>query len=386
MEKRIRFSSILLLVCFFFSALCVAREGLCQEGGGVSVDIKVKADGKALFSAIGKYLDKQKEELSEVADTERTEEGVKVKMKSKILFNFDSFELKDTAKVELEKISKVLVKYPENVIVVEGHTDSSGEEDYNQTLSENRAKAVTDYLVSLGLADNSITFVGYGEAMPVASNDTPEGQEQNRRVEVDITVDEKKFKEKHKVEKKPVCPACPEADKRRYTDKMTMELGSRVSFSGVFYQNNYNRYQIMLGPLYGIFVFKGLQVGLKPVFYYYNDDPSGADNKTTEMNIGIFVSLAYVLDLKKIVFPYFQLNVGGFWGRETYHDSIGNQIKANKNSVGFGPEVGLKILVGRNGIISLGVQYLYETIGVTNKSTRDNRHSFFLDLGFGFWF
>jgi outer membrane protein OmpA-like peptidoglycan-associated protein len=87
------------------------------------------------------------------------------------------------AREKLAKISGILLAYPSLKIQVEGHTDSVGEDDYNQRLSEQRAQSVRGYLVDQMVAADSVTAFGFGKAKPVATNDTPEGRQQNRRVE-----------------------------------------------------------------------------------------------------------------------------------------------------------------------------------------------------------
>jgi outer membrane protein OmpA-like peptidoglycan-associated protein len=85
----------------------------------------------------------------------------------------------------LSKIQKAIRDFPERKIVIEGHTDSMGDETYNQELSLSRAKAVTAYLIAnMGLAEDRISYTGYRESKPVASNDTNEGRSLNRRIDV----------------------------------------------------------------------------------------------------------------------------------------------------------------------------------------------------------
>ena len=86
----------------------------------------------------------------------------------------------------LDKVAQSLVQYPDSLIDVTGHTDSTGSSTYNQTLSENRARAVADYLASRGVAAGRVRSQGYGETQPVASNATEEGRSANRRVEIKI--------------------------------------------------------------------------------------------------------------------------------------------------------------------------------------------------------
>src|SRR5205085_6586482 len=88
---------------------------------------------------------------------------------------------------KLAKVSGILLAYPGLKIQVEGHTDSIGTDAYNQTLSEHRAGEVRSYLVAQGVPENSVTAVGYGKADPVASNDTSEGRQRNRRVEMVVS-------------------------------------------------------------------------------------------------------------------------------------------------------------------------------------------------------
>lgn len=99
-------------------------------------------------------------------------------------FDFDKATLKPDGKRLLDEAVRILKDKPDMNVSVEGHTDSVGSDAYNQKLSERRAKAVRDYLVSQGVSASRITVVGWGEAKPVASNDTAEGRAENRRVEV----------------------------------------------------------------------------------------------------------------------------------------------------------------------------------------------------------
>lgn len=99
-------------------------------------------------------------------------------------FEFDKAQLRPEAQPKLENAVKVLTENPTVNVTLEGHTDSVGSDAYNQGLSERRANAVNDALVSMGIDASRLTVVGYGEAKPVASNDTAEGRAQNRRVDV----------------------------------------------------------------------------------------------------------------------------------------------------------------------------------------------------------
>jgi outer membrane protein OmpA-like peptidoglycan-associated protein len=106
---------------------------------------------------------------------------------SDVLFDFDKATLKPGAREKLAKVSGIVLAYPGLKLAVEGHTDSIGSEEYNQTLSEKRAYAVRDYLVAQNLNESSITAQGLGKSSPVATNDTNEGRALNRRVELVVS-------------------------------------------------------------------------------------------------------------------------------------------------------------------------------------------------------
>jgi len=139
---------------------------------------------------IGRYMDNQAKELEAVAETKRTEEGVVVTMKDKILFDIDSAALKPGAQGSLRSIADVLAKYPKTEVTVAGHTDSTGKAAYNQTLSERRANAVRFYLVDQGIGAQRVTAIGFGADQPIASNMDEMGRSQNRRVELHIRPNE----------------------------------------------------------------------------------------------------------------------------------------------------------------------------------------------------
>jgi len=154
--------------------------------------------GAAAGGLIGNYYDKQAKELAKIADVKKTENGIEVTLKNDILFTTGSAELSSAAKQTLTDLNTVLKKYPENIIQVQGHTDSSGSQAFNQTLSEKRAKAVYDYILANGLQTDSLTYVGFGPNQPIASNDTAEGKAKNRRVELKITANPKLVEQNRK--------------------------------------------------------------------------------------------------------------------------------------------------------------------------------------------
>jgi outer membrane protein OmpA-like peptidoglycan-associated protein len=170
-------------------------------GGGAAVGAGVGAlvGGKkgALIGAgvgaltggsVGLYLDKQAKELEKIAETKRTENGILVNMKNDILFEVDSADLKAEAVAQLVQVGDIVAKYADDKVAIEGHTDSSGGERYNEQLSLRRANAVKTVLVSRGVQESQITVAGLGESRPVADNGTAEGRGKNRRVELHITV------------------------------------------------------------------------------------------------------------------------------------------------------------------------------------------------------
>lgn len=150
--------------------------------------------GGAAGALIGRHMDKQAEELEEDlegADVERVGEGIKITFDSGLLFNFDSYALKPATKDNLIEMASTLKDYKETNILIEGHTDDKGSDEYNLKLSKDRAQAVRNFLIAQGVDPSRMTTQGYGESQPVATNDTAEGRQQNRRVEVAIYANEK---------------------------------------------------------------------------------------------------------------------------------------------------------------------------------------------------
>lgn len=128
------------------------------------------------------------QQLNAVLATRDTARGLIANM-SDVLFKTGSFELMPAARERLAKVSGIVLAYPNLHLQVEGHTDSIGSDDFNQALSERRAGAVRDYLVQQGITADSIEARGFGKTEPIATNDTPEGRQQNRRVELVLSGD-----------------------------------------------------------------------------------------------------------------------------------------------------------------------------------------------------
>jgi len=124
--------------------------------------------------------------LNEILETRDSARGLIVSM-SDVLFDTGQFSLKPGAREKLAKVAGILIAYPGLNIAVGGYTDNVGGDDMNQTLSENRAGAVRDYLVQEGVTANSVTAKGFGNSSPVASNDNSAGRQENRRVELVVS-------------------------------------------------------------------------------------------------------------------------------------------------------------------------------------------------------
>ena len=150
--------------------------------------------GGVTGAVIGRKMDKQAEEIkNEVpgAKVERVGEGIVVEFSSAVLFGFDQSNISSTAQNTLNDLVKILNKYPDTDLEIQGHTDNKGTETYNQGLSERRAVSVSNYVTSHGISSRRVTTVGFGKNSPKYSNDTESGRAQNRRVEFLITANEK---------------------------------------------------------------------------------------------------------------------------------------------------------------------------------------------------
>ena len=128
------------------------------------------------------------QQLNSILATRDSARGLIANM-SDVLFRSGSFELLPGARERLAKVSGIILAYPSLHVSIEGHTDSVGGDEYNQSLSERRAQAVRDYFVQQGVPSNSTEAHGFGKTEPIASNDTPEGRAQNRRVELVLSGD-----------------------------------------------------------------------------------------------------------------------------------------------------------------------------------------------------
>jgi outer membrane protein OmpA-like peptidoglycan-associated protein len=127
-------------------------------------------------------------QFNAILETRDTARGLVVNM-SDVLFDTAKFTLRPAAREKLAKISGIVLAYPTLALAIEGNTDSVGGDDYNQKLSENRADSVRDYLATEGIPSASMTAHGFGKTQPVAPNDTADGRQRNRRVELVVSGD-----------------------------------------------------------------------------------------------------------------------------------------------------------------------------------------------------
>lgn len=160
-----------------------------KEGAAIGAGVGAVAGGMT-GAAIGARMDNQQKELEKNvkgAKIERTAGNqINVKFDSGILFDVGSSNLKTDAKTALDNFAKVLNEYPETKLTVEGHTDNTGTKTLNKSLSEQRAMSVRNQLSFDGVKGDRMATYGYADDQPVASNATPDGRAQNRRVEIKI--------------------------------------------------------------------------------------------------------------------------------------------------------------------------------------------------------
>jgi outer membrane protein OmpA-like peptidoglycan-associated protein len=209
-------SSLFVLSFLFTSCDSVKNANNTQKGAGIGAaagaliggiignNTGIGTAGGALIGAavgggtgalIGNSMDKQAREIDQAlpgADVERVGEGIRLVLKEDaVRFDLNKSTLTSQAKANLDKLVPVFNSYADTNIEIFGYTDSTGKPDYNLTLSQKRAESVKAYLISKGLVASRFKTSGHGIADPIASNDTKEGQSQNRRVEFAITANEK---------------------------------------------------------------------------------------------------------------------------------------------------------------------------------------------------
>ncbi|MDH3321559.1 MAG: OmpA family protein [Flavobacteriaceae bacterium] len=212
--KKLTSITLAIAVIMAFSISCTAIENAnkTQKGAGLGVaggaliggliggDIGGALIGAAIGGAagglIGKSMDKQADKIEEAvpgAEVKRVGEGIQVVFddKSGVTFALNSAELTGTAKENLNAISEVFVEFPDTILMIEGHTDDTGEEAYNMTLSKKRAQSVADYFKNKGISGNRFTVKGFGETAPRFPNDSDANRAKNRRVEIGVAANDK---------------------------------------------------------------------------------------------------------------------------------------------------------------------------------------------------
>ena len=209
-------SSLFVLSFLFTSCDSLKNANNTQKGAGIGVaagaliggiignNTGIGTAGGALIGAavgggtgalIGNKMDKQAREIDQAlpgADVERVGEGIRLVLKEDaVRFDLNKSTLTSQAKTNLNKLVPVFNSYADTNIEIFGYTDSTGKPEYNLTLSQKRAESVKTYLISKGLVASRFKTSGHGIADPIATNDTKEGQSQNRRVEFAITANDK---------------------------------------------------------------------------------------------------------------------------------------------------------------------------------------------------
>ena len=166
-----------------------------HKSGNTVVGVLIGAGvGGTAGALIGRKMDKQAQELQEDlqgATVQRVGEGILITFNEGLQFDVNSSKVRTSSRTNVDNLSQVLNKYADTEILIEGHTDNTGSDEYNQTLSEKRAESVRKMLVTNGVVASRVSTIGYGEEQPLEDNATEAGRQANRRVEVAIYANEK---------------------------------------------------------------------------------------------------------------------------------------------------------------------------------------------------
>lgn len=180
----------------------VLGNNMGKGGKGTEGAIIGGVIGGVVGGVIGNKMDKQAREIEQAlpsAEVERVGEGIKLVLgENAVRFETNKSTLTPAAQTNLDKLIAVFQSYADTDIVIYGYTDSTGKIEYNQTLSEQRAASVKNYLIGKGLVGERFKTVGMGVNDPIASNETVEGRSQNRRVEFTITANQKMIEDAQK--------------------------------------------------------------------------------------------------------------------------------------------------------------------------------------------
>ena len=150
-------------------------------------------------AGVGKMMDDQERDMrdalaaSEAAAIRREGDLLAISLKGDVTFDYNSATVRPGLYSEIDRISNVLIKYPQTVIQVAGHTDSTGSESYNMDLSQRRADSVMNIIVQRGVSSTRVETMPYGESLPIADNSTEAGRAMNRRVEIKIAPTQQQY-------------------------------------------------------------------------------------------------------------------------------------------------------------------------------------------------
>lgn len=199
--------SILIAAAFLISGCSnwskTAKGAVIGTGGGAAAGAVIgktlgntaagaivgAAVGGTVGAIIGRNMDRKAREMEEEMEgvtIQRVEEGIAVSFDSGLLFGFDSATLRPEAQENLQKLATIINRDDDTILMIVGHTDSRGDENYNLGLSERRAQSAANYMISRGLDRSRVQIEGRGEYEPLAENSTETGMQKNRRVEVAI--------------------------------------------------------------------------------------------------------------------------------------------------------------------------------------------------------
>lgn len=212
--KKITSISLAMAIILSFTISCTAiqNSNKTQRGAGIGVAAGAlvggliggniggaligAAIGGAAGGLIGNHMDKQANKISEAvpgAEVKRVGEGIQIIFddKSGVNFAFDSSNLTADAKKNLDAVAEIFNEFPDTELMIEGHTDDIGNDDYNMKLSKRRADAVSHYIQSKGVAANRFSIKAFGETAPRFKNDSDGNRAKNRRVEIGVAANEK---------------------------------------------------------------------------------------------------------------------------------------------------------------------------------------------------
>jgi outer membrane protein OmpA-like peptidoglycan-associated protein len=205
------FAALLAVLLFASVSACATNTGtvaddkrvqgavlgtLAGAAAGAAIDHNKRGRGALIGAAvgglagagIGHYLEKQKQEIDQIPDANVQQQGeaLMVAFPGDVIFDTGSSSLSPGAFARLDQLADTLNRYPDTEVIVKGHTDGEGSEASNQVLSEQRADSVRRYLIGRGVAPSRIKAIGFGESMPLVTNETMAGRQQNRRVEIEV--------------------------------------------------------------------------------------------------------------------------------------------------------------------------------------------------------